>query len=435
VDRNLLFAGIAGLALSSCVPSLQERPAALPPQEPSAVPPAPEPAAWVSPEAADLDPAALRRLVEGAKESGADGLVVVKDGRLVLEEHFGTPDGPIEAWSATKSVVSLAVGLLLDEGRLKSVDQPVSDFYPEWRQGKKAQVTLRHLLNQTSGLGNVPPVSDADSDRFDWVQVALAADLASDPGSAWAYNNKAVNLIAGIVKKASGQRLDQYLRDRLFSPLGIKDYAWRLDKVGNPLCMAGLQIRPRDLARIGELLADGGLWRGRRIVSAAWIEASALEQSQQLNPGYGLLWWLIGGKVEVEALIDEEGLAKLRKAGVDHEFIEKAATLKDRRFENERDAAALMKQVFGPDGVNRWTQEVIRRRIWPKYRRLSPPTAFEARGYLGQYLRVSPRDRLVVACMHRAARKGVGFDADRLAFPAFDSLAASLLTYPAPAPN
>lgn len=133
-----VLAGIAGLTLSS------------------AQPPALEPPAWSSPEAAGLDAAALRRLVEGARASRADALVVVKDGRLVVDERFGTPDGPIPAASVTKSVVSLAVGLLLDEGLglLTSVDQPVCDLYPEWRQGRKRSITVRHLLAHTSGLQN-----------------------------------------------------------------------------------------------------------------------------------------------------------------------------------------------------------------------------------------------------------------------------------------
>jgi CubicO group peptidase (beta-lactamase class C family) len=428
MHRKLLFAGIAGLTLSSCVRSAQE---------PSAVLPAQEPPAWSSPEAAGLDPVALRRLVEGGKASSSDALVVVKNGRIVLEEYFGTLDGPIEAMSATKSVVGLAVGLLLDESRLKSVDQAVSDFYPEWRQGRKAQVTLRHLLNHTSGLGNVPVINDANSDTSDWVKVALAADLISEPGSAWAYNNKAVNLIAGIVKVASGQRMDEYLRDRLLSPLGIKDYRWRLDKAGNPIGMAGLQIRPRDLARIGEMLAGGGLWRGKRILSSAWIETSTLKDGQELNLRNGLLWWLIGGRSEVAGpIIDEVGLANLRKAGVDSTFIERAATLNGRRPKTEGEAIELVQKVFGPEGIKLWMREVIGRGIWPKNRCISSPTSFMARGYLGQHLWVSPKEKLVVVRMHRATMKDYRLpETNPAEFYDFVTLAEALLGSPAPASN
>jgi CubicO group peptidase (beta-lactamase class C family) len=146
-------------------------------------------------------------------------------------------------------VVSLAVGLLLDEGRIKSLDQPVSDFYPEWRQGAKRRITIRHLLTHTSGLQNAQHTSEEIYPSGDFVQLALAAELTSEPGTAGAYNNKAVNLLAGVVEQASGQKLDAYLRERLFTPLGIVAFEWSRDDAGNPHAMSGLQIRPRDFAR------------------------------------------------------------------------------------------------------------------------------------------------------------------------------------------
>lgn len=420
-----MVAGVAALALAC---SVQSAPQANQPHPP------PEPAAWPSPEAAGIDPAALRRLVDGAKASRADALVVVKDGRLVLEELFETPDGPIEAMSATKSVVSLAVGMLLDEGRLSSLDQPVSDFYPEWRQGKKARITVRHLLSHTSGIANTPPISDGATGGSDWVRVALEADLLSEPGTAWFYNNKAVNLIPDIVKKASGQRLDEYLRDRLFSPLGITSYGWRLDGAGNPLGMAGLEIRPRDLARIGAMLAEGGTWRGKRIVSSAWIETSALKQSQDLNPGNGLLWWLVGGKLDPGPIIDREGLAKLKKARADPALIEKLSKLEGRIPKTQREAVEILRGSLGPNGLDRWMSEVVARGIAPKFHRLSPPTGFMANGYLGQFLWVSPKDRLVVVCMHRQWAEDVIKEYQlRKEFPEFQALVSSLMRPSLPA--
>jgi CubicO group peptidase (beta-lactamase class C family) len=419
--RNPLLAILAGAAVSCVKPSPQG-------------PPAQEARGWPSPEAAGIDSAALRRLVDGARASQADALVVVKDGRLVLEDLFDTPDGPIEAMSATKSVVSLAVGMLLDEGRLSSLDQPVSDFYPAWRQGKKARITVRHLLSHTSGIANAPPISDGATRGSDWVRVALEAELSSEPGTAWFYNNKAVNLIPGIVKEASGQRLDEYLRDRLFSPLGITSYGWRLDGAGTPLGMAGLEIRPRDLATIGAMLAEGGTWRGRRIVSSAWIETSALRQSQDLNPRSGLLWWLVGGELEPGPIIDKEGLAKLKKVRADPALIEKLSKLEGRVPKSQRDAVEILRRTLGPDGLDRWMREVAVHGVAPKLRRLGPPTGFMANGYLGQYLWVSPKDRLVVVCMHRQrAEDVINETPSRKEFPELEALVSGLMRSPRPA--
>jgi CubicO group peptidase (beta-lactamase class C family) len=408
------------------------------PAQPSAVTPpqvsplgqgAPEPPPWPTPEAAGLNPDALRKLVDGARASDAAGLVVLKDGRVVVEERFGWKDGPIPASSVTKSVVSIAVGLLLDEGRLKSLDQPVSDFYPEWKQGRKRKVTIRHLLNHTSGLQNVPRTDVELESSPDLVQLALAAELAEEPGKAWAYNNKAVNLISGIVRKASGRGMDEYLRERLFAPLGIIDYAWPLDSAGNPPGMGGLEIRPADLARIGEMLANGGQWRGKRILSPAWIDASALTQSQDLNPGYGLLWWLVGGRVEPRPMIDEEGLTALAKAGADPTFIKKAATLKGLAPQDQGARKALIRKVFGPEGLYLWANEVLGRGIWSRSRRLSPATSFMAAGDLGAYLWVSPKEKLVVACMHRYSSKVESSPeyAQTLEFPEFVPLVEALV--------
>jgi CubicO group peptidase (beta-lactamase class C family) len=98
------------------------------------------------------------------------------------------------------------------------------------------------LLNQTSGLQNLRTTTPEIYPSPDFVQLALAAELSSDPGSKFSYNNKAVNLLVGVVKQASGMRMDQYVATEVFEPLVIKDFTWTLDRAGNPHGMAGLQI-------------------------------------------------------------------------------------------------------------------------------------------------------------------------------------------------
>ena len=106
------------------------------------------------------------------------------------------------------------------------------------------------------------------------MELALGADLVCEPGSRTFYNNKAVDLLAPIVLAASGRRLDAYVRDEIFAPMGIREFEWAIDPVGHPQCMAGLVIRPEDLAKIGQMMLDGGTWQGRRIVSPDWIARS-----------------------------------------------------------------------------------------------------------------------------------------------------------------
>jgi CubicO group peptidase (beta-lactamase class C family) len=237
-----------------------------------------------------IDKTALERLRVRAKEADSDAVVIVKDGRLVADWDFGREHGPIEAMSATKSIVNLAIGRLIDRGKIKSLDQPVCEFYPEWKQGRKKLITVRHLLNHTSGLQS-PLITREIYDSPDFVQFALAAEISDDPGTKFFYNNKAVNLLAGVVQKASGERMDRFIAKEIFEPLGIKEFGWSLDPSGNPQAMAGLQIRAIDLAKIGQMMLDEGSWKGRQVISKQWVRKS-VEAGQPLEPTCGLLWWL-----------------------------------------------------------------------------------------------------------------------------------------------
>jgi CubicO group peptidase (beta-lactamase class C family) len=232
---------------------------------------------------------ALDQLLDAAQKSHTDALVVFKDGKQYDEWYFGKKPGKIEAMSATKSVVNLAIGCLITQGKIKSVDQPVCEFYPEWKQGRKKNITIRHLLNHTSGLQNLPRSDIEIYPSPNFVQLALTAELSDDPGTAFAYNNKAVNLLAGIVQKASGKRMDLYIKDEIFTPLGITDFSWTLDKAGNPHGMAGLQILPADFAKLGQLVLNRGKWNGKQIIAQSWFDIS-MRPGQEFEPTCGLLW-------------------------------------------------------------------------------------------------------------------------------------------------
>jgi CubicO group peptidase (beta-lactamase class C family) len=158
------------------------------------------------------------------------------------------------------------------------------------------------LLSQTSGLQNVLSTVPEINQVPDLVQLARAAELSDDPGCKFSYNNKATNLLAGIVKQASGMRMDQDIGKELFAPLGITDFGWDLDRAGNPHGMSGLKIRAIDLAKIGQLMLDQGLWQGKQVLSEDWVKRS-IELSQTLFPRYGLLWWL---HFESESLADTD---------------------------------------------------------------------------------------------------------------------------------
>jgi CubicO group peptidase (beta-lactamase class C family) len=332
---------------------------------------------------------ALETLLKRGTESHSDAIVVIKDDQVIGQWYYGKPQAPIEAMSATKSVASLAIGCLLHDGKIKSLDEPVCDFYPEWNQGRKKLITIRQLLNHTSGLQ-----ADRTTEEIyaspDFVQLALCAELSDAPGSKFFYNNKAVNLLAGIVQKASGQRMDQYLAMRVFAPLGINDYHWDTDPAGNTQVMAGLQIHAMDMAKIGQMLADGGIWKGKQIIDASWI-AEMTAPGQTLTPECGLLWWLEyqwSDKGTVNAGI----LQSWRQGGVPAIYITRVTPLVGKVFPIP-ELLAKLNVVF--DGHDNKLKYLYNQHI-PQMRYVtSPLVAYNANGFLGQYLVIVPKEHLV----------------------------------------
>lgn len=346
---------------------------------------------------APVRPEALDRLVRAAELAHSDALVVWKDGKLYREWDFGRERSPIEAMSATKSVVNLAFGLLFTQGKIKSLDQPVYDFYPEWKQGKKKGITLRHLLNHTSGLQDFPRTDLEIYPSPDFVKLALAAELAHDPGTFFFYSNKAVNLLSGIVQVASGKRLDLYLKDELFAPLGIRDSAWTLDQAGNPHAMAGLQILPGDLARIGQLVLDRGRWAGRQLIRADWFDLS-LRPGQPFEPTCGLLWWLT--PETRTTIVDEEQIRKMGEKGVPADFLAKARKAMG-RYDDRVPYMEAVAKAFGPDWQDSVTSTLAPLGLKLSRSEVGKTVGFSAQGYLGQWLVILPEANLVVVRMKR----------------------------------
>ena len=247
------------------------------------------------PEAVGVDPAALAALVAEAQNNHSNALIVIKDGRVVAERYFGHPaKQPLRINSVTKSIVSLGMGQLIEDGKIPGVNTPLSIWFPEWTVGKKAEITLRHILTHTSGLYHEESAAKLYQ-QPEVVNYARGLPLADEPGKNFSYSNEAVALIPGIVLAASGMPLDIYLRDRLFKPMGILDYKWDRDAAGNALAFGGLWLLPRDLAKIGQLILASGQWEGKQLIPAAWVRASTSPARANI-PDYGLLCRLYPGR-------------------------------------------------------------------------------------------------------------------------------------------
>ncbi len=379
-----------------------------------------------TPEAEGLDPAALARLLKESEESHSSGLVLLRHGKLVGQWYFGGTSRRIEAMSATKSVVSLAVGLLLDEGKLASIDEPVATFFPEWRQTPKARITVRHLLNHTSGL-YTRRTTEAIYASKDFVRFALDTRVDAEPGTTFVYNNSATNLLAGVITAAAGEPLDEYLRRRLFEPLGIEDVTWSRDPSGNRHGMSGMQIHPVDFAKIGQMMLDGGVWQGRRVVSQEWITQSTQGPSQPRDPTCGLLWWLEADRLD--GVLDEAYLQLLRDAGVSAEIVDKLAAFPERRLPIDTLYERLV--TLKPYQRNKLINLAQKRNVRPRLEVTGGYVGYSARGYLGQTLMVLPSQQLVAV---RMAEYTEAVDGDVLSFPQFRQRVRDLVPPPSAAP-
>jgi CubicO group peptidase (beta-lactamase class C family) len=347
-----------------------------------------------------LDRAALERLVADARATDSDDLVIVKDGELVGDWHFKGPRVPIQTMSITKSVLSLLAGTLVDSGKLR-LDQPVSDFYPEWRNGEKSRITVLHLLAHNSGLEESKTAAPIYASK-NFIDFSLRSKLLFEPGTHYEYSNRGANLLSGVIARAAGMPTDRYAAKVLFRPLGIARYEWQKDRAGNVQGLAGLKLLARDLAKMGELVLARGSWQGQRIVSEDWIVESSLTPVavQPTNKRLALLWWLIPDWTRVT--IDQGVVNAWRAAGTDEGFIAKVAPLSGRTFTSVPAFVAALRELFGDEKLVEWGAATYDRGLPDAHFEFGPVVGTYASGTLGQYLVVVPRDQLIAVRLRRS---------------------------------
>lgn len=215
--------------------------------------------------------------------------LVIRHGRIVAEWYFGDTDrkSKFAAYSTTKSLSSLAAGLAIEEGKLQ-LDDSVGKFLPDVRPEGKRSITVKQLLSMTSGVHNLPNFHERN-DLFRYAMFEAAMD--HKPGEKWDYNNTGLALLSPVFEKATGESLDQFFNQRVFTPIGItsSDWSWE-HRDGHTIPYSGCHLTARAMGRIGLLVLNGGKWREKQIVPAEWI-AESIAPSQDLNPSYGYLWW------------------------------------------------------------------------------------------------------------------------------------------------
>ncbi len=351
-----------------------------------------------------IPPKELDSLIAKARASNSDGLVILQNGKVIVEEYFGQPLTPTYIASISKALHSMAIIKLLSDKKIKSIDQPVADFYPEWRQGQKQQITLRMLLSHTSGMQNIANSrleieTGPQGAGNDLVKLALAAEIVDKPGSVYSYNNKATCLLGGIILQASGKTSDKYFEEEFFKPMGITNFEWKRDGAGTPQGHGGFRLLPMDLAKFGELMLNKGLFNNKRFFEERWVD-SALKSSQLLNPNVGLIWHL-NIKRNGTASIDTDVLRRLQNSNIADSIFQKLDKMSGMEFKTDSTLSTYLQQSFGSDWfavLSEATKGIIDHPKQMFKTNMSSETlrSFYHTGSWGNYLVVIPGKKIVM---------------------------------------
>ena len=238
-------------------------------------------------------------------------LLIARHEKLVLEEYFNgwTADRTHTTQSVSKSVTSLLAGMAVDRGLL-SIDAPMTSFFPEYApianfDDRKRAMTVRHLLMMETGLDwseaayEGSPLERMNTCGCDWLRFLLDWPMREPPGTRWEYVSGGTILLGAIVASAVGQPLYRFAHEQLDAPLAISGSTWVVSAQNNGVTHAGggLRLKPRDMLKIGQLVLNGGNWRGVRVVSESWIRESTTPLITNVATfgtwpaSYGYLWW------------------------------------------------------------------------------------------------------------------------------------------------
>lgn len=234
----------------------------------------------------------------------ARSLLIIRHGELVYEKYFRSiqkPDRTANIRSVTKSVLSALVGIALDQGVLDSLDHKVIEYFPEYvhpeTDPRLAQVTLHHLLTMSSGFewAEHSPIQTRWMNSSNWVEAAINLRFVEQPGTGFTYCTANTQLLSAVLTKVTGEPLRDYAQRNLFTPLGIpaNRWSWGVDDHGYAIGGFAMNLRTRDMARIGYLYLNQGYWDGQQIISPEWIQESTRSHLHAgWGPDYGYLWWV-----------------------------------------------------------------------------------------------------------------------------------------------
>ena len=247
-----------------------------------------------------------------SKKLPINSVLVIRNGYIVAEANIQNSKSSLyQIYSSTKSISSALVGIAITKKYIKSIDQPIIDFFPNLDRNKKApllaDITLKHLLTmscgfewpeiQTSYLSPSNPLVKMLRSQ-NWNEYLFAQPIIQQPGQLFNYNSGCAHLSLSILRQA-GLNVSEFAQKYLFTPLGIeaKHYKWEKDPRGTPNGSHGLHMSPRDMAKFGYLYLKGGFWEGSQIIPKSWVIESTMKHIKMTWGGkkanyYGYYWYV-----------------------------------------------------------------------------------------------------------------------------------------------
>ncbi|MEJ2617116.1 MAG: serine hydrolase [Ignavibacteriaceae bacterium] len=286
-----------------------------------------------------VDPTIITNLMNDLnnRDHYIHSIVIVKNGKLVLEEYFSGRDVELDEQiagsgelkytnknfncntlhflgSANKCIWSALIGIGIDKGFINGTDEKMFSYFPDYEDlndSEKNKITIAHMLTMTSGLpwdDGSYPIYDPRNDEYqmlfnkDPIRFVLEKPIVNSPGTNFHYNSGTTFLLSEIIKRSTGKSWEEFAEQYLFNPLGITSYRWSSSRnMRNTFYAAGLYLTPRDMAKFGQVFLDKGLWNANLIVSERWTLESSSESIHfptvhlpmpKFITGYGYQWWV-----------------------------------------------------------------------------------------------------------------------------------------------
>lgn len=228
----------------------------------------------------------MEKAIAGKQYLALHSILISKGNAKPYQRYFNSygKDSLHDSRSSFKSVASLLIGVAIDKGWIKSVDQPIQHFFPNHpafkKDPRKKKIRIKDLLEMRSGL-DCDEWSDNGKDcesemekSNNWVDYSLSLPMKTDPGKQWAYTSCNTMLLSGIISKATGKSIMKFAEESLFKPLQMSNYRWTLDPSGQGMTAGSFYIKPSDMLKFGQLILNNGKWKGKQLISKSWISES-----------------------------------------------------------------------------------------------------------------------------------------------------------------